>query len=89
MAEFGRRDRNAGGPGLRRDEDDDDDDEDEDDRSAGRRSSKPLPVEVNEDGSVEIRGDDGQRLAFRQGAISVEQVRRLAMQSAYRSGLAS
>ncbi|PWN33782.1 uncharacterized protein FA14DRAFT_180417 [Meira miltonrushii] len=64
------------------------DDDDEDDEKFNK-PSKPLPVEVNEDGSVEVRGDDGQRLAFRQGAISMEQVRRLAMQSAYRSGLAN
>lgn len=64
-------------------------DEDDDDEADADRLSKPLPVEVNEDGSVEVRSEDGQRLAFRQGAISMEQVRRLAMQSAYRSGLAS
>lgn len=86
MAEFGRRGRQTSSAGLFNDDEDDDDD---DDPSTKRRASKPLPVEVNEDGSVEIRGDDGQRLAFRQAAISVEQVRRLAMQSAYRSGLAS
>ncbi|UZJ57284.1 hypothetical protein CBS101457_006604 [Exobasidium rhododendri] len=62
---------------------DDDDDEELD------KPSKPLPVEVSEDGGVEVKGEDGQKLAFRQGAISMEQVRRLAMQSAYRSGLAS
>jgi flagellar basal body rod protein FlgF len=62
----------------------DDDDEEELDKP-----SKPLPVEVSEDGGVEVKGEDGQRLAFRQGVISMEQVRRLAMQSAYRSGLAS
>ena len=62
---------------------DDDEDEELD------KPSKPLPVEVSEDGGVEVKGDDGQRLAFRQGAISIEQVRRLAMQSAFRSGLAS
>lgn len=63
--------------------------EDDEDEEISGKPSKPLPVEVNEDGSVEVRGDDGQRLAFRQGAISMEQVRRLAMQSAYRSGLAN
>lgn len=66
-----------------------DDDDDDDDDFGGGRTRKPLPVEVGEDGSVEVQGDDGQRLAYRQGAISMEQVRRLAMQSAYRSGLAN
>lgn len=72
---------------------DDDEDSDNEGATGGRsgisRSDRPLPVDVSEDGSVEIQGDDGQRLAFRHGAISMEQVRRLAMQSAYRSGLAS
>lgn len=63
---------------------DDDDDDDELDKP-----SKALPVEVSEDGSVEVKGEDGQRLAFRQGVISIDQVRRLAIQSAFRSGLAS
>lgn len=78
--------------GLARDQSMMDDDEDDDEHMGGStfsRSHKPLPVEVNDDGTVEIHGDDGQRLAYRQGAISMEQVRRLAMQSAYRSGLAS
>jgi hypothetical protein len=61
----------------------DDDDEDVD------TPSKPLPVEISEDGGVEVKGEDGQRIALRQGVISMDQVRRLAMQSAYRSGLAN
>lgn len=65
--------------------DDDDNDSDEEDA----RPTKPLPVEVTEDGTMEIKGDDGQILAYRQGAISMEQVRRLAIQSAYRGGLAA
>ncbi|PWN92064.1 hypothetical protein FA10DRAFT_259323 [Acaromyces ingoldii] len=65
--------------------DDDDNDSDEEDA----RPAKPLPVEVTEDGTMEIKGDDGQILAYRQGAISMEQVRRLAIQSAYRGGLAA
>jgi hypothetical protein len=64
-------------------------DDDDDDDEALDKPSKPLPVEVSEDGGVEVKGEDGQRLAFRQGVISIEQVKRLAMQSAYRSGLAS
>lgn len=62
--------------------------EDDDDEELDK-PSKPLPIEVSEDGGVEIKGEDGQRLAFRQGVISIDQVRRLAMQSAYRSGLAN
>lgn len=65
--------------------DDDDNDSDEEDR----KPAKPLPVEVTEDGTMEIKGDDGQILAYRQGVISMEQVRRLAIQSAYRGGLAT
>lgn len=62
------------------------DDEEEEDLE---KPSRALPIEVSEDGGVEIKGEDGQRLAFRQGVISMDQVKRLAMQSAYRSGLAS
>lgn len=62
---------------------DDDEDEELD------KPSKALPIEVSEDGGVEVKGEDGQRLAFKQGVISMEQVKRLAIQSAYRSGLAS
>lgn len=62
---------------------------DDDDEEDVNIPSRPLPVQVSEDGGVEVKGEDGQRLAFRQGVISMDQVRRLAMQSAYRSGLAS
>jgi hypothetical protein len=47
------------------------------------------PVAVHADGVLHVQGDDGQTLAYRQGAISLDQVRRLAMQSAYRGGLAA
>lgn len=74
----------------------DDDDEDDAHRVDGGRvteeeepkDSTSLPV-THEDGVVRVQGEDGQTLAYRQGAISLEQVRRLAMQSAYRGGLAS
>ncbi len=75
---------------------DDDDDDDALRVDGGRvteeeeaKDSKSLPVAVNEDGVIHVQGEDGQTLAYRQGAISLEQVRRLAMQSAYRGGLAS
>lgn len=69
---------------------DDDDDGDDDDCASGRRAgSRPLPVAVETDeGSLEVAGDDGSTLRFRMGAISLDQARRLAMQSAYRGGLA-
>ena len=75
--------------------DDDDDDDalcvdgarvDEADEAA---DSKALPVAVDEGGVIHVQGEDGQTLAYRQRAISLDQVRRLAMQSAYRGGLAS
>lgn len=53
------------------------------------KDSKALPVAVGADGVIEVQGEDGQTLAYRQGAISLDQVRRLAMQSAHRGGLAS
>ncbi|EPQ30289.1 uncharacterized protein PFL1_02405 [Pseudozyma flocculosa PF-1] len=64
------------------------DDDDEDDEGAPAKDSKTLPVAVDADGVIQVEGEDGQKLAYRQGAISLEQVRRLAMQSAYRGGLA-
>ncbi|CAO1623229.1 unnamed protein product [Parajaminaea phylloscopi] len=69
---------------------DDDDDGDEDDEQIGRKQGgKPLPVAVETDeGGLEVAGDDGSTLRFRMGAISLDQARRLAMQSAYRGGLA-
>ncbi|SPO22595.1 uncharacterized protein UTRI_01273 [Ustilago trichophora] len=74
----------------------DDDDDDDALRVDGARveeeeakDSKTLPMAVGEDGVIEVQGEDGQTLAYRQGAISLDQVRRLAMQSAYRGGLAS
>ena len=72
----------------------DDDDDDDALRADGgveeeAKDSKALPVAVNEDGVIQVQGEDGQTLAYRQGAISLDQVRRLAMQSAYRGGLAS
>ena len=51
--------------------------------------SKSLPVAVSDEGVIHVQGEDGQTLAYRQGAISLDQVKRLAMQSAYRGGLAS
>lgn len=60
----------------------DDDDEQEE---------RPLPVAVEsteEYGALEVAGEDGSKLHFKQGAISLDQARRLAMQSAYRGGLA-
>ncbi|KAN0060561.1 hypothetical protein ACQY0O_007201 [Thecaphora frezii] len=75
---------------------DDDDDDDaavdvrgdfgDDDEDA--KDSKQLPVAVGADGIIQVEGENGQKLAYRQGAISLDQVRRLAMQSAYRGGLA-
>ncbi|KDN47001.1 hypothetical protein K437DRAFT_103248 [Tilletiaria anomala UBC 951] len=62
---------------------DDDDDEDPQDH----KPSRPLPIAVGSDGGLEVAGEDGQRLAYRQGTISLDQARRLAMQSAYRGGL--
>ncbi|SNX82481.1 uncharacterized protein MEPE_01187 [Melanopsichium pennsylvanicum] len=73
----------------------DDDDDDDALRVDGGRvgeaeeeanDSKRLPVAVGEDGVIQVQGEDGQTLAYRQGAISLDQVRRLAMQSAYRGG---
>ncbi|KAK0545484.1 hypothetical protein OC846_005649 [Tilletia horrida] len=65
-------------PGIARDDDDDDD----------VASSRPLPAaSLRHDGVVEVAGEDGQRVAFQQAPISLEQVRRLAMQSAARGGL--
>lgn len=74
-------------------DDDDDDDalrvDDGGEDGAEAKEAKALPVAVNEDGVIHVQGEDGQTLAYRQGAISFDQVRRLAMQSAYRGGLAS
>lgn len=64
-------------------------DDDDDDDALAVSEDKPLPVAVNSDGVIHVQGDDGQTLAYRQGAISLEQVKRLAMQSAYRGGLAA
>ncbi|KAJ9477633.1 VWFA domain-containing protein [Pseudozyma hubeiensis] len=73
--------------------DDDDDDDalrvDGGEMEEEAKDSKQLPVAVNEDGVIHVQGEDGQTLAYRQGAISLDQVRRLAMQSAYRGGLAA
>ena len=74
------------------DDDDDDDKDDHDGRdndNDDELTNKPLPVAVSADGIIQVQGDDGQTLAYRQGAISLDQVRRLAMQSAYRGGLAA
>ncbi|KIS71189.1 uncharacterized protein UMAG_11280 [Mycosarcoma maydis] len=72
---------------------DDDDDDDALRVDGGEEEeasdSKALPVAVNEDGVIQVQGEDGQTLAYRQGAISFDQVRRLAMQSAHRGGLAA
>lgn len=64
----------------------DDDEEDEDEMRGPGSKRPPLPLAVDSNG-VEAVGEDGQRIAYRQGAISFDQVRRLAMQSAYRGGL--
>lgn len=64
-------------------------DDDDDDDALAVSEDKPLPVAVNSDGVIHVQGDDGQTLAYRQGAISLDQVKRLAMQSAYRGGLAA
>lgn len=49
------------------DDDDDDDDKEEEDR--------PLPVAVETDeGALEFAGEDGSKLRFKQGAISLDQV---------------
>ncbi|KAK0520464.1 hypothetical protein OC842_007091 [Tilletia horrida] len=67
-------------PGINRDDDDDNED--------GGAAGRPLPsASLRQDGVVEVAGDDGQRVAFQQAPISLEQVRRLAMQSAARGGL--
>lgn len=59
-------------------------DDDDDDDAAGQED-KPLPVAVeSEEGGMEVAGDDGSRLKFRMGAISLDQAKRLARQSAYR-----
>jgi flagellar basal body rod protein FlgF len=72
---------------------DDDDDDDALRVDAGgtdeATDSKSLPVAVSDEGVIHVQGEDGQTLAYRQGAISLDQVKRLAMQSAYRGGLAS
>ncbi|CAD6925942.1 unnamed protein product [Tilletia laevis] len=88
-----------GGRGMGADMMDDDDD---DDRGARFGSAPGIPQDdeeedngdgplpaasVRQDGVVEVAGDDGQRVAFQQAPISLEQVRRLAMQSAARGGL--
>lgn len=70
-----------GGGGMM---DDDDDDEDDAKHDEGR----PLPVAVETDeGQLEVAGEDGSKLMFRQGAISLDQAKRLAMASAWRGGL--
>lgn len=69
-----------GGNGMRGAMDDDDDEDDD-----NERASRPLPVAVETDqGALEVAGDDGSRLTFRQGAISLDQAKRLARQSAFR-----
>ncbi|KAE8251076.1 hypothetical protein A4X13_0g4169 [Tilletia indica] len=69
-------------PGIPRDDDDDNDD------LLGGGGGGRLPsASMRQDGVVEVAGDDGQRVAFQQAPISLEQVRRLAMQSAARGGL--
>ncbi|GAC72678.1 hypothetical protein L1887_48595 [Cichorium endivia] len=72
---------------------DDDDDDDALRVDAGgtdeATDSKSLPVAVSDEGVIHVQGEDGQTLAYRQGAISLDQVKRLAMQSAYRGGLAA
>ncbi|KAE8272241.1 hypothetical protein A4X09_0g117 [Tilletia walkeri] len=67
-------------PGIPRDDDDDNDD------LLGGGGRLPS-ASMRQDGVVEVAGDDGQRVAFQQAPISLEQVRRLAMQSAARGGL--
>lgn len=82
-------------PNSMMDDDDDDDDDigaaDDEEDSFSKRAAKlkylPTAVQTDE-GALEVSGDDGSRLRFRQGAISLDQARRLAMQSAYRGGLA-
>ncbi|PWN50387.1 vWA-like protein [Violaceomyces palustris] len=69
------------------DEDQDGEEDEEEDENRGRAGA--LPIHVSPDGIVQVEGEDGQKLAYRQGAISLDQVRRLAMQSAYRGGLGS
>ena len=64
----------------------DDDDDDEDDSK--HNEDRPLPVAVETDeGQLEVAGEDGSKLMFRQGAISLDQAKRLAMASAWRGGL--
>lgn len=46
-----------------------------------------LPITATASGALEVAGANGQKLFFGQGAISLEQTRRLAMQSAQRGGL--
>lgn len=46
-----------------------------------------LPISSTPQGALEVAGTDGQKLFFGQGAISLEQTRRLAMQSAQRGRL--
>jgi len=91
----------VGGASFRARQDNDmmDDDDDDDMGGAGGGLNRggayddddddaPLPpASLRQDGVVEVAGDDGQRVAFQQAPISLEQVRRLAMQSAARGGL--
>lgn len=52
--------------------DDDDDDDDDDDKE---EEDRPLPVAVETDeGALEFAGEDGSKLRFKQGAISLDQV---------------
>lgn len=79
-----------GGARDTRNEDDDDDDEGfggPSESNFGNSGRLPVAVE-NEEGALEVAGDDGSTLRLRMGAISLDQARRLAMQSAYRGGLA-
>ncbi|CEH16437.1 hypothetical protein UM01098.1 [Ceraceosorus bombacis] len=90
------RSRFQSGGGMDDDDDDDDvadkiddgmDDDDDGDVVSNALKRRPgLPVQIASDGALQVAGDDGSTLALKQGAISIEQVRRLAMFSARRSG---
>lgn len=66
------------------DEDDDGNRENEDDW-LNDESDRPLPAaNMTVDGEMVVAGDDGQRLNYRQGVISLDQARRLARLAATR-----
>jgi len=75
---------------------DDDDDDDEDVGRGGNRGNgmrddedaSDMPASsVTVNGILEVAGDDGQKLNYRQGAISLEQARRLLLMSATRGAV--